>query len=84
MLSEPENTQGVVARFPHVNPPDSRRHITVQEKRAVQEKHPESRWSLLFRCMLIVLVLLFLNILLVLNENSLLLAFYSRLTSLTF
>lgn len=50
----------------------------------MQKEHSVSRWSLLFRFMLIALLLLFLNVLLVLNENPFLLSVYSRLTALTY
>ena len=50
----------------------------------MQGKHHVSRWSLLYRCMLIALLLLFLNVLLVLNENPFLHAVYSRLTALIY
>jgi len=56
----------------------------VQEKPALHAKHPESHWSLLSRCMLLAMLLLSLNMFLVLNENPLLLAIYTHLSTLTY
>ncbi|HYQ72239.1 MAG TPA: hypothetical protein VET88_09965 [Gammaproteobacteria bacterium] len=88
MPSSSENMQRVVTRFPCVIPPDARRNSAApekpaaQEKCAVQEKRPLLHLSLLFRCMLIALLLLSLNVMLVLSENPLLISLYTRVTTL--
>ena len=83
-----ESTHRVVTRFPHVYTPASGKCTAVPEEPALREKrvapgkHPDLHLSWLYRCMLIALLLLFLNIWFVLDENAFLLGFYARLTVL--
>ena len=84
MPCEFDSTHRVITLYPDACPADFRRNISVQGQPALHAKHPELHWSLLSRCMLLAMLLLSLNMFLVLNENPLLLAIYTHLSTLTY